>query len=721
MTPPAIQQTVTGDYNIFTATGDVNVTYNLPPAEAADHRNLTILLERVNSFWIDGVLEHSIVNEMAHELLKSDATDVVEHPWECVLELPGEGARALERSEPIKPIYDKVGRSMLILGEPGSGKTITLLELTRDLIRSARTDPSQPVPVVLNLSSWVGQPLQRWLVDELKTKYFVPERMGRPMLDRNRLALLLDGLDEVAADRQADCVESINAFTESYGVPGLAVCSRLAEYTALPSRLKLHGAIRLNALTPEQIDGYLSSLGGDFQSLRAALEEDDALASLAQSPLMLNVMSIAFRGTTIDRPDARHGSPVDVRRSQIFDSYVDRMFARKGGSLSREKRRKNEIWLCNLAHRMREHGQAVFTIESLQPSWLSGRGQRFAYALRSRMAPALMLGAAEGSYLAGVGLTGMGFLGNPPVLDFVYALLLGALFGLGTSVYDWARIEHSMRSEEKIRKASVLLFVASLIAYYLAFALPFVFLWRENAIARLPFGLVWAILFAARVRMPAARTDIRASAALPWSWRRASLGTIAGFGLGLLFSLGIYIVYQPATTGGDLRPWTYPVLLPIAYAVLGAVFGGLSAKTVETDTSPDQGIRLSLRKARLSGLLVACVTGVGAVIYFAGPPIYFGDPLPSVSELVLFAVLVSAYFGLLAGLWFGGLDVIYHETLLRCLARRGTLPRRLATFLEEMSKLALVQRVGSGYIFLHRLLLEHFADRHRPTPAAPAA
>ena len=41
----------------------------------------------------------------------------------------------------------------------------------------------------------------------------------------------------------------------------------------------------------------------------------------------------------------------------------------------------------------------------------------------------------------------------------------------------------------------------------------------------------------------------------------------------------------------------------------------------------------------------------------------------------------------------------------------GFLPRRLEAFLEQMSKLALVQRVGGGYIFLHRLLLEHFAGR----------
>jgi len=143
---------------------------------------------------------------------------------------------------------------------------------------------------------------------------------------------------------------------------------------------------------------------------------------------------------------------------------------------------------------------------------------------------------------------------------------------------------------------------------------------------------------------------------------------------------------------------------------------------LESKTTPNQGMRLSLRNARFSGLLIACITGIGAVVYFAGPPIYFNDPsdpLPSVSEIVVFSALVCVYFGLLAALWFGGIDLIYHGTLRRRLARTDTLPHRLEPFLEQMSNLALVQRVGGGYMFLHRLLLEHFADRRRSQSDQP--
>jgi hypothetical protein len=138
-----------------------------------------------------------------------------------------------------------VGRSLLILGAPGSGKTITLLELTRDLIQRAEPDPSQPIPVVFNLSSWAvkRQPLLDWLTNELRTKYRVPKRIGRSWLEKNWLLPMLDGLDEVRSEYRATCAEAINGFIDETGVPGMAVCSRLEEYTALPKRLKTGGAI----------------------------------------------------------------------------------------------------------------------------------------------------------------------------------------------------------------------------------------------------------------------------------------------------------------------------------------------------------------------------------------------------------------------------------------------------------------------------------------------
>jgi eukaryotic-like serine/threonine-protein kinase len=65
------------------------------------------------------------------------------------------------------------------LGEPGSGKTTTLLDLAANLITRAKADAKERVPVVLNLSSWKKkQPLVKWIAMELSEKYRVPVKIA---------------------------------------------------------------------------------------------------------------------------------------------------------------------------------------------------------------------------------------------------------------------------------------------------------------------------------------------------------------------------------------------------------------------------------------------------------------------------------------------------------------------------------------------------------------
>jgi predicted NACHT family NTPase len=120
----------------------------------------------------------------------------------------------------ISAIYDATGL-LLILGEPGSGKTTTLLDLARTFLERARGDPKERVPIVLNLASWKkNQPLAEWVSGELSEKYRVPRKTTRFWLKQHYLLPLLDGLDEVETLRRPDCVAAINAFVEGSN-PGL--------------------------------------------------------------------------------------------------------------------------------------------------------------------------------------------------------------------------------------------------------------------------------------------------------------------------------------------------------------------------------------------------------------------------------------------------------------------------------------------------------------------
>jgi hypothetical protein len=68
---------------------------------------------------------------------------------------------------------------------------------------------------------------------------------------------------------------------------------------------------------------------------------------------------------------------------------------------------------------------------------------------------------------------------------------------------------------------------------------------------------------------------------------------------------------------------------------------------------------------------------------------------------------------LLFGLFYGGNAVLQHYTLRWLLARNGGLPfrdRQLIPFLDYCAERIFLRKVGGGYIFVHRLLMEHFAQ-----------
>ena len=71
--------------------------------------------------------------------------------------------------------------------------------------------------------------------------------------------------------------------------------------------------------------------------------------------------------------------------------------------------------------------------------------------------------------------------------------------------------------------------------------------------------------------------------------------------------------------------------------------------------------------------------------------------------------------GASAGLIFGlaspaGIACIQHFTLRLVLCFSGYIPWNYARFLDYASDRIFLQKVGGGYIFIHRLLLEHLAQ-----------
>ena len=152
----------------------------------------------------------------------------------------------------ILDIFDRkdIAGRLLILGQPGVGKTTTLLDLAEALLNRCQKDADNPIPIIFNLSSWQDQSMQDWLIDELNVKYGVRKDIGAELIETDRIVPLLDDLDELPAHRIEPCVQAINQMmVDNNRLPYWVVCSRIETYERLESQLRLNACVYLKELT----------------------------------------------------------------------------------------------------------------------------------------------------------------------------------------------------------------------------------------------------------------------------------------------------------------------------------------------------------------------------------------------------------------------------------------------------------------------------------------
>jgi eukaryotic-like serine/threonine-protein kinase len=686
---------ISGERNIVVGKGDVIIN-PLPPAEARLRHDLGILLKNVETTWIKGVLEKSVYGAALLELGMELREETIDNPWRMILEGPNQTRQILPRGRKIKDIFDEANRLLLILGKPGSGKTTTLLQLARDLIAEVDSTFTQPVPVILNLSTWTNkqQPLDDWLVAELNSKYRLPKKDGQLWLKERRVLPLLDGLDEVKLENRAACVVKINQLVTDYGLQGLVVCSRIKDYTDLNVRLAFYRAIYLQPLTPEQVDEYLDQAGDKLASLRRTLQADKDLQSMAQSPLILSIMSLAYQNTSAKDLSDPSFNTNEARRQHLFDTYIARMFNRKVGArpYSDEQTKQYLSWL---ARNMQRQNQEVFLKESLQPSWLHARHWEWIYILASRIISGLIFG------LNGSPVESLTKLEN----GLITGLIVGFIDALR---FEWFRQRKGMKTYSLFWWSVINVIVITLIVdliYGLALS------HEEDLMLGLFSGntpghaLFVGIIFGLRGSQQTLESDIQTAEALHWSWRKVfSTGLFVGLGVWLVYGLISWLILELSD------PLTAGLGSGLLFGLISAVIVGLSREIIETKTLANQGIRLLVRNAIFGMLIIGLVSGPVRQLIFWLIDVAFDAIGPLRTEGLIRHAITSTSFGLLGGLWFGGLDVIQHYVLRLILVIQGHTPANYARFLDYAVDRIFLQKVGGGYRFIHRLLLEHFAD-----------
>ncbi|NEO93272.1 MAG: NACHT domain-containing protein [Moorea sp. SIO3G5] len=586
------------------------------------YRNRQTLVAKVKNYWVKGVLKKSLYNQVLIELGLEERTDAITNPLSEILEVGDDLRQPLPERTKVIDIFDKIGTviTLLILGDPGSGKTTTLLELTRDLIVRNEKYRNQLIPVVFNLSSWKNkkQTIADWLVEELGNKYDIPKKIGQAWVSQQQLLPLLDGLDEVKAKYRDHCILALNQFQQDYDA-NLVVCSRIKDYQALSNRLNFQKAVYIRLLSLEQIYHYLDSLGNDLIGLRKLIAEDTVLQELAQSPLMLNIMTLAYQGVAVE--DLPKTKAVEERRKQLFDAYIEKMFKRRKTNQQYNDAQVKH-WLIWMAQRMVEESQTVFLIEKMQPYLLRNRKQKQIYGLMVGLMFGLMVGLMVGLIIG-------------PMAMLMLGLMFGLMFGLMLGLMGG--------SKEEIKTVEILQVN-----------------WKKILINLLMVGLMGGLMGGLME------------------------GLTEGLMRGLMFGL-----------------------------VVGLIRGlmvGLESSEIETKTSPNQGIWKSARNAITVWLMYGLIGGLMFGLMAGLTEGLTESLMAALMGGLMFGLVGGLMFGLIFGLRNGGIACIQHFSLRLVLYRNNYIPWNYARFLDYAADRIFLQKVGGGYIFIHRMLMEHFAE-----------
>jgi hypothetical protein len=133
------------------------------------------------------------------------------------------------------------------------------------------------------------------------------------------------------------------------------------------------------------------------------------------------------------------------------------------------------------------------------------------------------------------------------------------------------------------------------------------------------------------------------------------------------------------------------------------LIGGFADRVKVGKAFPNQGIKLSLKNSS-AVFLVTCLT-MGLIPVLVG-----GLSKEGLYSGLIDGLRFGSIFGLIAALNRGGSAVIKHYALRLILWLNGDTPRDFVQFLDQCAKLILLKKVGGGYIFIHRMLLDYFAE-----------
>jgi hypothetical protein len=235
-------------------------------------------------------------------------------------------------------------KRLLILGEPGVGKTLLLMEIISQAAEARQKDQNIPVLIRANIAEWRSdQTFFQYFTEKVASEQLVAVKLVERMLEERLIIPLLDGLDEFDEDENHPCrgeeaIKRLNMLAEgSYpsNAPLIVTCRRayfqaLENLQAKKDRLcgiADAGCMILEPLNANQIMTYLrNNLTDEARARwRPVLNALNPVSTNVARDRIVATLGSPWRLMLVFRAYAVHGLPIELLSVQDVDEIEARL------------------------------------------------------------------------------------------------------------------------------------------------------------------------------------------------------------------------------------------------------------------------------------------------------------------------------------------------------------------------------------------------------------
>ncbi|MDJ1136812.1 hypothetical protein [Streptomyces iconiensis] len=637
-------------------------------------------------------------------------------------------------------VYGGLGSGrIVVLGGPGSGKSdaaiLTVLEALkhrRDQVSDDERD-RVPVPVLLKLTTWDTGRLffKDWVSAQLSADHPLLRsaeyggNVAERLLKKHKIALFLDGFDELDTDLRKAALKGINEHAASR----VMMFTRTAEFTGTEQAAEhTRGAavLELTPITGQEAAEYLRrcpsvSAAEQWERLICHLRDhqDSVLTQALNSPLTLTLVRDAFPDpeTLEDFLAPGRFSSRDEVVLHLLDRFVTIAYQPpllQGHDPSAQARPRH--WLRYLAARLSEQGDSLDWRHLNQ--WAPVFPRIVALGLISVLTGALGGVLAFASWGGGYSAQGIDGAAGGAVYGAVMGLILGGAAGLGAEFRGYGRGGRTARGPlRRDLNPGVAIVVGSMMGFWFA---DYVYTRAAdgNTATAAFAGILIGVGSAAVAGMAAtqgrrARQALRDNAWTRWKafYSRVPLlpGAVAG---GLPMGFRYLFPYEPFERYELAEGlWNGVWGTVIVSLIIGA---GRPASRQGILTGRSAAWRRDRRESIVYGLLFGLSTGAGwglrEIFMYHPDGQEYGwqnDILPGLFQTVGIAIPFAV------GCVIAGSDYWRNTLLFLQLYLRRLLPARGMRFFNDAYTREILRTEGPRYQFRHRQLQKLLAREHR--------